>query len=91
MDIQIYRTTDDKLLQETHALHQEKTRLHSLLSAIPNPDQHREAVTFLVTAFPLLIANGPSSQVRAALQSAGLRIECAAGAITSIRFTFQLP
>jgi len=85
MDLQIYRTTDDRLLADVTTLETERTHHQQLIAAAPDLDARRDALQSLAQMFPDLVAHAPAPRVRTLLQNAGLRIEIESGAITSIR------
>jgi len=87
MDPQIYRSADDTLLADVETLQEQHHHLQILLAAAPDLAARRTALQAIIPIFPDLIHRSPPAQVRTLLQNAGLRIECEAGAITSIQLT----
>jgi len=87
VDPQIYRAADDQLLEDVLTLEAQRQHLQTLLAAAPDLAARRAALEALIPIFPDLIHHTPAPRIRTLLQNAGLRVECEAGAITSIRLT----
>lgn len=87
LDPQMYRKTDDVLIEDVVKLTREQQRLHTLVAAAPDPEIRRQALSSLAPLLPDLLTQAPPAQARALLQTLGLRVEVDSGAITSIRLT----
>jgi DNA invertase Pin-like site-specific DNA recombinase len=87
LDPQMYKKTDDLLQEDVAKLQEERQRLQTLIAAAPDPEARRQAILTLAADLPAILTQAPPAQVRTLLQNAGLRIQCEAGAITSITLT----
>lgn len=85
MDIAIYRSTDDRLLDQLHTLDEEGHRLRQLIAAAPDPANIRAALDALLDiGLVELIPTARPAQVRALLDTLGLRVAVEEGTIVGI-------